>query len=233
MKVLMRVVKRLQSDYFNAKLALYGLLGLPAQTSQERQLFKRVLDTFGDRAIRIFEWGSGHSSVYYGKYLKNKGIPFEWHSIDNNKIWHEKVKKIIKDTDLESYITLYLKEFIPFWEKPEWGKLPPDSGAFAPRSENEAAYIDFPTGLKGKFDVVLVDARFRRRCLETAREVVRLDGIVILHDAQKEQYNPGTESFPFRTFISSGSWYPFQGSPNKIWIGSMEDGRIQAFVKSA
>ena len=233
MGIVARVVKRLQSDYFNAKISLYGVLGLPAQTSQERQLFKRILDTFGNQVIRVFEWGSGHSTIYYARYLNKRGVPFEWHSIDNNTIWHEKVRTLVNDNDLEPYVSLHLREFIPFWEKPEWGRLPPGSGAFAPTSANEASYIDCPRGLKGKFDIVLIDARFRRRCLQTAREVVRPDGIVILHDAQKEQYHPGTEAFPFRTFISSGSWYPLQPSPNMVWVGSLEDGRIQAFLKSA
>lgn len=216
-----RILRKLQAIYFGLKLSCYGLLGLPAQTRTDRRLFKKILDHFKGPKIRVFEWGSGFSSIYYSEYLRKKGIPFEWHSIDNNRVWHEKIRQMVKDKRLDSHITLYLSEFPPFWEKPEWGKLPPGSGAFAPKSEGEEAYIDFPKRLNKKFDLILIDARFRRRCLRAAKEAVERDGIVILHDAEKEHYHHGLEIFPFRTFVSSGCWYPLQASPNRVWLGSL------------
>ena len=232
MKMIQRIIGVLQGRYFALKMRFYGLLGLPAQNKMERQLFKEILESFKGKKIRIFEWGSGFSSIYFGRYLQKRGLPFEWHSIDNNKIWHEKVKAMAKGRDLDSQMTFYLEAFPPFWEKPGWKTLPVESGAFAPQSDQERAYIDFPARLHDKFDIVFIDARFRRRCLQTARTVVAADGVVIMHDAQKAHYHPGMELFPFRTFISSGTWYPLQSLKNKVWVGSQTKGRVAQFTTS-
>ncbi|MBI2339341.1 MAG: class I SAM-dependent methyltransferase [Deltaproteobacteria bacterium] len=232
MNRLNRLGRKLQELYFGLKLFVYGRLKLPAQTKQDRRLFKKILDHLNVDVLSIFEWGSGFSSIYYADYLRKKGIPFEWHSIDSNRIWHEEIKKIVKARGLDSCVKLYLKEFQPFWEKSGWGRLPLASGAFAPQSDSEKSYIDFPKQLKRDFNVVFIDARFRRRCLQTAREIVRDNGVVILHDAHKEHYQVGLESFPFRMFIPTGSWYPFQKSPNQVWIGSKTNDVIMSRLKA-
>lgn len=42
-----------------------------------------------------------------------------------------------------------------------------------------------------------------------------------MHDAQKQNYHIGLNDFKFSMFLDSGSWYPFQQTPNKVWVGSM------------
>lgn len=203
-------------------MRLYGLLKLPAQTKKERQIFKALFDlTPKNRKLRVFEWGSGYSTLYYAQYLLWKGVDFEWHTIDNNKVWHEKMKQFVNVKKLQSKIILYLMEFKPFWEKPGWNPVPPPCGLFAPSSENERNYVDYPRRLGDKFDVVIVDARFRKRCLQMAQEVLQPEGVVILHDAQKKQYHDGLEAYPYRKFIDSGTWYPLQEESNRMWIGSL------------
>jgi len=222
-----KVVRNIQALYFKNKLLINSILGLPAQTSEEIQIFKTIFDHFLDqKKIKIFEWGSGFSTIYYSEYLRKKGAAFEWHSIDNNKAWHEKVKSKVNKKGLQPYVQLYLKEFIPFWEKSGWGTIPPPCGVFSPKSENEKAYINFPKLLNDKFDIVIVDARFRRHCIQTAKETVFPEGIVIMHDAQKMHYHAGLDDFQYNIFIHSGSWYPFQKIPNKVWIGSIGNSKI-------
>lgn len=196
--------------------------GLPAQTRKEICLFKKIFDFViaAHESINIFEWGSGHSSIYYSKYFKKSKATFCWHSIDNNLGWHEKVKNMVRQEDLESVTELYIKEFPPFWKKPGWGEIPPLCGKFAPRLDEEIAYTQFPIELGIKFNVVIIDARFRKRCLQTARRVLAEDGIVIMHDAQKLHYHEGTEQYPYHAFLPTGSWYPFQKPRNKVWVGS-------------
>ncbi len=88
---------------------------MPAQTKKEIKIFKAVFDDIaGKEKIKIFEWGSGFSTIYYAEYLRNKNIEFEWHSIDNDKVWHEKVKTKVRKKDFQPYVQLYLKEFRPF-----------------------------------------------------------------------------------------------------------------------
>ena len=221
------MVKKFQSVYFESNMRIKSILGLPAQTRPEVRIFKTILDDFiSYEQIKTFEWGSGFSTVYYAEYLRKKGVEFEWHSIDNNKSWYEKIKSKLEKKGLLSYIQMCLKEFIPFWEKPGWRSIPPNCGVFGPKSENEKAYINFPKLLKHKFNIVIVDGRFRRHCIETAKDILLPEGVVILHDAHKEHYHTGLDEFQYRKFLNSGSWFPFQEIRNKVWIGSAGNSRI-------
>ncbi len=232
MDLVNRGIGKLQSLYFNGKLFVNGKVGLPAQTGKEIRLFKAIFDNFMDRErINIFEWGSGLSTIYYAEYLKRNSMEFRWHSIDNNKTWHDIVTTKVKDHQLQEYVQLYLKEFRPFWEKPDWGKVPPECGVFSPKSENEKAYIDFPRLLDDHFDIVIIDARFRRHCVRTAGKVLKSDSIVVMHDAQKEHYHVGLDAFQFNSFFPGGSWYPFQEEPNRVWVGSMDNQKIFEALK--
>ncbi len=223
-----KIAPKLKSLYFRGRLRLNRALGLPAQTRKDIQLFKTVFDNFAlGKKIRIFEWGSGFSTTYYANYLLRKGIEFEWHSIDNNRIWHEEVKSKVKEKGFQQYIQLYIKEFLPFWEKPGWGSIPPACGVFSPSTESEKDYVNFPRELNSKFDIVIIDARFRRHCIQTAKTVLLPEGIIIMHDAEKVHYHVGLETFQYSRFFHGGSWFPFQEIPNKVWIGS--DGNSQIF----
>jgi hypothetical protein len=225
--ILTKIIRKLQGQYFGVKKSLYGLLKLPGQTKKERLIFKALFDLMTkNRKFRVFEWGSGYSTLYYAAYLSRKGIDFEWHSMDNNRLWHEKIKKLVEKDNLSSNVKLYLMEFPPFWEKPGWGSLPPACGVYGPNSDNEKGYIDFPKGLDCKFDVVVVDARFRRHCLRTAKDVVSLNGVVIIHDAQKKHYHDGIDEFPYQGFIDTGEWYPLQDPLCSIWVGSLSDNNM-------
>ncbi len=218
-----QLMQKFQSVYFKGAMRWRCLLGRPAQTKREVQIFKIVFDAFAHKKINVFEWGSGFSSIYFAEHLRKRKIDFQWHSIDNNKVWHEKIKAKIIQRGLHECVQLHLKEFLPFWEKAgwEWNKIPPPCGIFSPKSENEKAYIDFPKELDKKFDIIIIDARFRRHCLQTAKEALAPGGVVVMHDAQKTHYHLGLDDFPYGKFLTTGAWYPFQEIPNKVWIGSM------------
>ncbi len=214
-------------------MRIFSLLKLPAQTKKEQKIFNTIFDlALINRKLYVFEWGSGYSTLYYAHYLKNKGIDFEWHAIDNNRDWHEIVVKLVEKENFQSNIRLYLEEFKPFWEKPGWGPVPPQCGEFAPSSDKEKIYIYYPLQLGKKFDVIIVDARFRKRCIQVAQKALQTDGIVVLHDAQKRHYHEGLESYPKQRFFDSGRWYPLQEEPNRIWIGSLINHPIFDKLKS-
>ena len=234
-----RVINKLQTLYFRSRLYVNGKSGLPAQTRQEIRIFKKVFDNFydnvvdNDKRMGIFEWGSGFSTIYYAEYLRKKGVEFDWHSIDNNRTWYEKIKTKVRDKNLQSNVALHLLEFVPFWEKPKWnwGKLPPPCGVFSPKTENEKDYVRFPAHLNQDFHIIIIDARFRRHCIQTTKEVLSPGGVVIMHDAQKPHYHVGLDEFRYNRFFQSGSWYPFQQIRNQIWIGSMENPGLFDMIK--
>lgn len=40
----------------------------------------------------------------------------------------------------------------------------------------------------GKFDFILIDGLHRERCLEVAREIISEDGVILLHDSGRKEY---------------------------------------------
>lgn len=208
-----------------------SLWNIPAQTAREINIFKAILDQYQSGPVKIFEWGSGRSTIYYSKYLRSKNVNFQWHAVDNNRFWYEKVLSDVKKEGLMFHIHLYLKEFLSFWQKPGWGQIPPPCGVFSPKESNEWAYIRLPQEMNQKFDIVIIDARFRRHCIQVTKDMLAPGGVVIMHDAQKPHYHQGLEDFPLSSFYDTGSWYPFQKKPNQIWVGSMMNQNILDILK--
>ena len=135
-------------------------------------------------AKTVLEWGSGGST----RALLGE-CPFieRYVSIEHHKIWCEKVRSIVTDPRLELY------------------EVEPDEGmgtdtpsreeeiAWAARAERDpammASYIGFPRTLEITFDLILVDGRARRLCLQEGFQLLRPGGVILLHDAQREDYH--------------------------------------------
>ena len=62
-------------------------------------------------------------------------------------------------------------------------------------TEEHRAYIEAPLRLDGRFALLLIDGRFRRRCVETAMRVVSPGGLVLLCDAQRPYYHWTLEQY--------------------------------------
>ena len=201
-------------------------LVLPAQTSIDRKIFKRVFQLYAGKRLSVFEWGTGRSTIYYSRYLTSIDSDFEWHSIDNSREWKEKVARLVNRYGLNNRVYLHLSEFPAFWELPSWSweerKIPQE--ICGPKV---AEYVEYPRRIMGSkgFDVIIVDGRFRRRCLLVASEVLAPGGLVLLHDAQKTHYHSSLQIYKFGRFFDSGN---ISGSKVKIktWLGTLDHNRI-------
>ncbi len=189
-------------------IEIFASLGLPSMTPNEIELIQEKLLDKGkdhgfDNPLRIFEYGTGHSTLYYSKFLSMNHIFNDWFSVDNDFKWHEKI-----DNLRTANIYLHLCEFHPSIKD---GIIRP------PQSPNEIAYINCPLDFM-KFDVIFIDGRYRRRCLEVASRCLTYDGIVILHDAHRLHYRSGLQFYDGE-IIESGKFHPgFIGDP-QIFIG--------------
>ena len=67
------------------------------------------------------------------------------------------------------------------------------------------AYIEAPLRLGGRFDVLIIDGRFRRRCVEPAMRVVTPGGLVLLCDAHRKYYHCTLKQYEGR-FLDIGRW---------------------------
>jgi len=177
----------------NTNKGLDGEL-VPYMDAVEFAQMRAVVETLAPR--RVLEWGSGGST----KALLD-ACPFieRFVSIEHDPNWVEKVREKVIDPRLE----LHLKEA---------DDTPPDLMAdrkafqeWAARAERDpalmATYVGFPATLGIAFDFVLVDGRARRLCVAAGWELLRSGGVLLLHDAQREDYHDAVEALGERAIF--------------------------------
>ncbi len=214
-------------------MKLHSWLRLPAMTAVERNAFKTLLLKLSQRGqLNVFEYGSGYSTLYFAKFLSKKGIQFSWDSVDNNLDWYHRVHQLIDQSGLAKHVSLHVFPFRPCFEKPHWRwEAAPRCGEFAPTQKEEQDYIELPSKLGKKYDLIFVDARFRRRCLEVALRCLRPEGVVFLHDAQKDHYRVNLAQYPHGRLLDSGKYFPGQRRKFNFWVGSLCAPTIAPFVE--
>jgi hypothetical protein len=194
-------------------LILSWLCGRPAQNGREIRLFQRALLSIGARPVRIFEWGLGNSTITYTSTLARAEREFKWHGVDHSPEWFQYVTATLARTAQAQALQLAC---VPFQH--------PTAACFDRTADRDAIerYIEQPRG-RGTFDVILIDGRFRRRCLLTARDVLAPGGIVMLHDAHRTYYHPAFSAFPYGALVSGGR-RPASGKESLVWVGATTAG---------
>ena len=197
--------------------------GLPAQSTGDIEVFKEAVATVGEGSLRVFEWGSGASTIYYSKFLKSLGREFEWHAIDNSKKWHQMVQKRVLHARLSGCVDVRCLEFPAFWELSGYSPDSPVPTHSYTCSGNVLKYVNSPRELGKRFEMVIVDGRYRRRCLLVAAEVLAPRRVVILHDAQRTHYHSSLASYPHVEFLETGV-LPGSREKSAIALCSLDDG---------
>ena len=162
----------------------------------------------------------GSSTVYYPSYLRAIGRQFEWHAVDNSRVWYERVRRRVRAAGLERQVHLACIAFPRPFDLPGCSMARPACLGTYPDPGPVLCYIEYPKTLGMSFDLLLVDGRFRRRCLLLAREVVRPDGVVVLHDAHRAYYHSILSAFPVSGFVR-GWRFPGSKPRSQMWVGSV------------
>ena len=202
------MIKRMMPNFVKHPLMTYGgwswrMRGFPSMSPTDIKIIESVFMNLQGRKLNVFEWGSGSSTIYYSKFLRHIGLDFEWCAVDNSSIWYEFVLKKIDRANLADYVNLYCFGFPAFWEHDGYinnGTVSFDTYGW---TDDIANYLNLPKELDRKFDVLVVDGRFRKRCLEVAREVLSPGGVVILHDAFRVHYHSALSLFSQVSFVDS------------------------------
>ena len=144
-----------------------------------------VIETL--RPAHVLEWGSGGSTR---ALLEHCPWIESYDSLEHHQLWYERVKELVQDDRLS------LHHRGPLVPEPD---LPPKTkgkreiiNAWMLRCELEPEilqeYIDLPKSFGKTYDFVLVDGRARISCLRVGYELLRPGGILMIHDAQREEY---------------------------------------------
>lgn len=118
------------------------------------------------KQLNMFEYGMGSSTIYFSK-LTNQIV-----SVDNNKEWFEKTKKLGIDN-----ATLLFKE-------------------------NEKEYASSINDQNQKFDIVLVDGIVRNACVKMAINCLTDQGVIILDNSNRADYQVSFELLKANNFKS-------------------------------
>ena len=100
-------------------------------------------------------------------------------------------------------------------ENPKWTDEYRD-GAYSDLSE----YINYPT-TQGKFDLIIIDGRGRKDCVVVAKDLLTENGILILHDANREWYHEPLKEFKFQEFFFDyrNKFENFRRVAGGLWFG--------------
>jgi predicted O-methyltransferase YrrM len=146
---------------------------LPWMKSKELDIIIEVLANLKPRVC--FEWGSGFSTLYFPKRFT---FIEKWYSIEHNEEWFETISQKIT----EPRVTL------TYVQRDHQDSLPNPANHNDGSYEDFKNYVDFPASLRVKFDFIFIDGRARRDCLKKAFDLISDDGVVIVHDANRDYY---------------------------------------------
>ena len=125
----------------------------------------------------VLEWGSGGSTLFYSKFVKS------WNSIEHDLAWAKQVS--------QKKIPNVVYHSVPVeWDISKWCC---SDGTY----EEFKEYVEYPKSLNRKFDVVLVDGRARVACAYSVirNNLLKPNGVVIIHDWEREYYKEVLKSF--------------------------------------
>ena len=138
------------------------------------------------RPKTMLEWGAGGGTK---AILEACPSIEKYVSVEHDAKWYDVVRAGIDDPRL----SLHLVE--PAEPEPPAPRIYLQSGKrnqWRRRAESDEAlfrnYINFPATLDMAFDTILVDGRARNFCLKAGKKLLQSGGIIILHDAQRKEY---------------------------------------------
>ena len=173
--------------------------------------------------LRVLEWGSGRSTLWYPSYLQKLGHCHLWVTLEHDHAFCARAliphlptmaRVISLGSPAQAPLPPLKRPTEGLWLYTfDGGVVRPDlPGHIADRDVNLGAYVELPRGMGVGFDLVIIDGRKRRRCLGVAAEVLVADGHVLLHDAWRGHYQPGMAAY------SSGRRFG-----DEWWVGARRE----------
>lgn len=146
----------------------------------------KFLDSIVNKEMIVFEYGTGGSSAYFSKKVK------QVFSVEHDKEWLRKTAMTINSIGNNNWNGAFINALHdPIFENKD-SLVPTDyiSHLTAFKGKhffNYASYIDqFDNGF---FDIVMIDGRARTSCFIHAKGKVKIDGYLILDNSERDRYD--------------------------------------------
>ncbi|MCK6618636.1 MAG: hypothetical protein L6Q51_13435 [Cyclobacteriaceae bacterium] len=145
---------------------------LPWMKSKELDIILEVISRLKPKVC--FEWGSGFSTVYFPA-----NFPFieKWYSVEHNPEWFKVISEKINDPRVD---LVHIKRD----QQADHNGTGHNDGSYA----DFKSYVEYPLSLKTHFDFIFIDGRARKDCLQKAYDLITDNGVVIVHDANRDYY---------------------------------------------
>jgi predicted O-methyltransferase YrrM len=124
-----------------------------------------ILNKWLTADMRIFEWGSGASTVYFARKVQ------EVVSVEHNSAWYDIVLQLLNKEKVTEKVSLNYFEI--------------DKRSDSPYQ----AYADFILTFPDQhFDLILIDGRARVACTKNAVSKLKPGGLLVLDNAERSHY---------------------------------------------
>lgn len=97
--------------------------------------------------------------------------------------------------------------------------MPFDSGDVAERHVDMDDYVAYPARRAGRYDLIFVDGRKRRRCLLEAASLLKPGGITVLHDAYRQPYHCALDAFAYGRHAGE-----------MLWLGAQTEAALTTWI---
>ncbi|MFN3841607.1 MAG: hypothetical protein ACK4RF_12950 [Cyclobacteriaceae bacterium] len=183
---------------------VFGKFEMPWMKSKELDVITEVVTRLQPETC--FEWGSGFSTLMIPQMLPGLKT---WYSLEHHKEWYEFIARENKDPR----VTVVLIE-------PDDKSYHTVTGKYNAKKEglydDFKTYIEYPISLKTRFDFIFIDGRARKECLKKAYDLVTDTGVVIVHDANRDDYFADLPPFAHTFRLTDYRHHRKQGG---IWLG--------------
>lgn len=159
------------------------------------------LESYLTSDVDMLEWGCGGSTLKFAPMVNHMD------SIEHQLEWYNGIKDVAPPNVNLHYVPPNSPEQRdPSLESSSWNVWKPILNHPTCRTENDTIfielrdqrdwheyinYINYPTSLKKKYDVILVDGRARPNCAFKALSLLKEDGIIMVHDFTPNRYDKG------------------------------------------
>lgn len=149
------------------------------------------LDSYLKPGMRVFEYGSGGSTVFFARRVK------QVFSVEHNLQWYQLVAETLKELKM-SNVTYVLKEPEHVEREGDYS----DPHFYASGIQNKFDQMSFVEYVKvidnypdRYFDLVLIDGRARPSCIMHALNKIKKMGIIVVDDSNRERYRAAQRQY--------------------------------------
>lgn len=138
---------------------------------------------------RVFEWGSGGSTLFWLK----KGANVV--SVEHDRQWYEMMKSIIFNMENIDYKLIEPEANQRRLDIPD----PSDPDSYLSSTSDEQNYYKYVSIIdqydNNYFDIVLIDGRARPSCIKHAVNKIKIGGLLILDNSDRDYYLSKTSQY--------------------------------------